>query len=330
MNKNLNTNSLEQEVELAVLKAFSDLLENKHLYQSATVDFAKAWSLLPAIADKDYRDNYTSISHNRLPSQEQVEQLKKNIREKHIKRMANWAEGQWNLVDQKTAKTISKSLGCDAERVNSSRLLISSIKTFCTACNSGPWPHNPAKESGDRGYPSEVNENKTGFQVFTIPFQCQNCKGNPLIFFVKRDGLKLTLVGRSEFPEVSVPSYIPRDQQKFYRQAAISNQTSFVLAAALYLRTVLEQHFRAVIPENDLKAIQGIPTGDELADMYAKTLPNGFPSSFPSLKKAYSDLSVIVHSGQENDDVKKSFSDIRAAVDGHFKAVQLFKEMPIQ
>jgi hypothetical protein len=33
---------------------------------------------------------------------------------------------------------------------------------------------------------------------------------------------------------------------------------------------------------------------------------------------------------KENDNVKKTLAAIRNAVDGHFKAVQLFKEMPTQ
>jgi hypothetical protein len=148
------------------------------------------------------------------------------------------------------------------------------------------------------------------------------------VFLVKRNGLKLTLVGRSQFPEVVVPSFIPEPQRKFYRNAIIADQTSFTLAAALYLRTVVEQYFYAAIPKEEIAAIKGNPTGDELAELYSKTLPKNFPNNFPSLKKAYNDLSEIVHSGKENDETKKSFVSIRNAIDGHFKAVQLFKEIP--
>ena len=79
-----------------------------------------------------------------------------------------------------------------------------------------------------------------------------------------------------------------------------------------------------------IKAINGNPTGDELAVLYAKTLPKNFPSNFPSLKKAYDDLSAIIHSGKESDGAKKCLAAIRVAVDGHFKAIQLFKEIPTQ
>ena len=167
-------------------------------------------------------------------------------------------------------------------------------------------------------------------QVFAFPYQCQGCKGEPLVLFVRREVLKLTLVGRSQFPQIIVPKFIPETQRKFYRNAIISDQTNFVLAAALYLRTLIEQYFYQAIPEPQIKAIKGNPTGDELADLYAKTLPQHFPGNFPSLKKAYDDLSRIVHSGKEDDEAKASFQTIRKAVEGHFEAIQLFRRMPTQ
>jgi len=171
--------------------------------------------------------------------------------------------------------------------------------------------------------------NDGAIEIFALPYQCQSCKCEPLFFLVRREGLKLMLVGRSQFQEVAVPDFIPKDHRKFYRNAVIANQTSFTLAAALYLRTMIEQYFYKTIPGTEIKAIKGNPTGDELAELYAKTLPKNFPSSFPSLKKAYVDLSKIIHSGKEDDETKKSFEVIRNAVDSHFKAIQLFKEMPI-
>jgi len=322
--------SLEKEVEIAIRKGLSELLETKHLYQSVTVDFSKARSLLTQIADDDFRNKYSIVSSARMPSQDQTDQLKQRIRQKLADRMVNWSNKSWFFIDEKTAKSHTKSLGSDEARINNSRFSVSSIKTFCAKCGSGPWPHNPARDSGDRGYSYEDSENFAHVQIFLIPFQCQNCRGEPLVFLIKRDGVKLTMVGRSQFPEVTVPNFIPNNQQKFYRNSLISDQTNFTLAAALYLRTVIEQYFYEIIPASEIASINGNPTGDELATLYTKTLPEGFPSKFPSLKKAYEDLSVIIHSGIENEDVKKSLLLIRTSVEVHFKAVRLFKEMPIQ
>jgi hypothetical protein len=330
MSKDLTKRSLEVEVEFAIQNALRELLETKHLYQSVTIDFGKARSLLPQICDEKFQKDFTIVSHNRVPSQEGIDSLKNNIRQALADRMVNWVKGSWFLVDDKTAKTVAKSLGSEEQRINTSRFAIPSIKTFCTKCNSGPWPHNPARESGDRGYSFEANESSLYAQTFSIPYQCQSCKKDILVFLIKRDGEKLTLVGRNQFPEVSIPNFIPNNQEKFYRNAIIADQTGFILAAALYMRTIIEQYFYEVIPSKIIAEINGNPTGDELAELYAKTLPKNFPSNFPSLRKAYDDLSVIIHSGQENDKVRETFLSIRTAIDGHFKAVRLFKEMPIK
>jgi len=207
--------------------------------------------------------------------------------------------------------------------------LLPTVKISCARCDAVRPPHNPGYVGLTTDSTGVFEMNNGAIQIFALPYQCQSCRCEPLIFLIRREGLKLTLVGRSQFEEVAVPDFIPKDQRKFYRNAVIADQTGFVLAASLYLRTVIEQHFYKVIPEGQIRAITGIPTGDELADLYAKTLPKNFPDSFPSLRKAYDGLSGIVHSGKEDDETKRSFAAIRTSVDGHFKAIQLFKEMPV-
>lgn len=329
MNSNKEKISFEQEAELAFRSAFSELLERKHLYQYTNVDFGKIRSLIPELANRDFHGRFVIGTPSNPPTKKEIEEFIKSLEKQFEDRIGHWSSEEWILIDEATAKAFNG----DEERIRLSRFVVPSINTFCSICDSGPWPHNLSHGSGTRGYAFESDDNTANVQIFTLSFQCQHCRTEtkePLVFLVKREGLKLTLVGRSQFPEVVVPNFIPDAQRKFYRNAIIANQTSFTLAAALYLRTVVEQYFYATIPEAEIKAIQGNPTGDELAELYANTLPKNFPSSFPSLKKAYDDLSVIIHSGKENDGVKTSFVAIRNAVDGHFKAVQLFKEMPTQ
>jgi hypothetical protein len=208
--------------------------------------------------------------------------------------------------------------------------LLPTVRISCAQCDAVKPPHNPGYVGLTVDSTTVLTMNNGAIQVFALPYQCQSCKCEPLFFLVRREGLRLTLVGRSQFQEISVPDFIPKYQRKFYRNAIIADQTSFTLAAALYLRSLIEQYFYQTIPETDIKAIRGNPTGDELAELYAKTLPKSFPDNFPSLKKAYDDLSKIIHSGKEGDDTKQSFVAIRSAVDGHFKAIQIFKEMPVQ
>ena len=295
-----------------VADGLGELLERRHLYQSVTIDMApydqREEQIRKAIADKRPVTNESSAVYNRI---------------------IQFRSGPWAF----SLEGVLPAILVPPQRKETPTpnwFNPPTVRVACTSCDGVAPPHNPGYLGLTTDSVFTYTSRQRGTQVFALPYQCQNCKCEPLFFLVRREGLKLTLVGRSQFPEVLIPDFIPKNQQKFYRNALIADQTAFTLAAALYLRCVIEQYFYQVVPEAEIKAIAGKPTGDELADLYAKTLPKGFPDSFPSLKKAYSDLSAIIHSGKENDETKKSFVAIRTAVDGHFKAIQLFREMPGQ
>lgn len=322
-----------KEVDQALANAFqtrvtarlAELFERKHLYQSVQITIADFEPLILGLGKKAFKDDpyYPSPGFG-------VRSAPKITAAEHSKRLTEqlelWLGKPWSFAE---AFQIQRVLKRDQQRAEIA-FGVATIRIACAACHNTVQPHNP-------GYlyyqgqpkPHTFTVESVIAEVHQFPFQCQNCKGEPLIFLVTRKKSRLTLVGRSQFPEISIPDYIPEKLSNFYRSAVIADQTGFTLASALYLRTLIEQNFYQTIPEVNIKAIKRNPTGDELADLYAKTLPKGFPDGFPSLRKAYDDLSVIIHSGKENDEVKKSFPVIRSAVDGHFKAVQLFKEMPI-
>jgi hypothetical protein len=114
---------------------------------------------------------------------------------------------------------------------------------------------------------------------------------------VKRNGLKLTLTGRSEIEQVKAPTYIPEKQRKFYREAVIAYNCSKTLAGLFFLRTLIEQYMRLKIgAAADLR-------GDELGQKYNEILPDDFKSRFPSLPKSYSVLSEAIHQVREDDDL---------------------------
>jgi len=306
-----------------IVCAVQELLETKHLYQHVVIGTDELDEIIRKAADKSALklSDPGSDSASAANAARYLDDLKK-IRDSIL-------ESDWRFGAEVHSYSGSDPISPYGSGLPPLRL--PSIRVACNSrrCSGSIQPHN----SGYIGLSGEICSYdllrvKPTTQVVSVPYQCQNCKTEPLVFFVRRFGLKLTLVGRSQFQEIAVPDFIPKNQRKFYRNALIADQTSFTLAAALYLRTVIEQYFYQTISETEIKAIRGNPTGDELAELYAKTLPKGFPDSFPSLKKAYDDLSKIVHSGKEDDDAKKSFASIRAAVDGHFKALQVFREMP--
>ncbi|MSU56690.1 MAG: hypothetical protein EXS35_00645 [Pedosphaera sp.] len=310
-----------------IIAGLKELLETKHLYQSVTIPTQDLDEIIRTGVEEHKKEVRLAGPTTNYSNPEEAGQTLSELLHKNVTRLL---ASHWDFDSETNSYPGARPVSTGYNQ-GLPPLQMPSVRVSCdnALCKGSAQPHNSGYIGLREGLGVySVDNNGPALQIFSFPFQCQNCKGEPLIFLVKRDGQKLTLVGRSRITEVSVPHFIPDAQQKFYRNAIIADQTSFTLAAALYLRTVVEQHFYQTVPAAEIQSIRGIPTGDELADLYAKTLPKNFPESFPSLKKAYSDLSAIVHSGKENDQSKKSFTLIRAAVDGHFKAVQLFKEMP--
>jgi hypothetical protein len=314
-------------VSQAIALAVRDLLETKHLYQNVEISVKAFDDFIRNSTEECRKEAAKAEPGISSPGPAFIAKIHDEQLRDRLNSILNSA---WDFDAETFA---SAGRGARPARIseNFPSITAPSARVCCGSkkCKGTAQPHN----SGYIGAHPEINSyilsrHPSIVQVYSFAYQCQNCKEEPLIFLIKRDGVKLTLVGRSQFPEVLVPGYIPEAQRKFYKKAIVADQTSFTLAAALYLRTVIEQFFYAIIPEAEIKIIKGNPTGDELADLYAKTLPQNFPSNFPSLKKAYSDLSEILHSGKEDDETKKAFLTFRNAVDGHFKAVQLFKEMP--
>jgi len=314
---------IEAAVRGRIASTIKQLLEEKHLYQSLTIERGEFEKLISQLLSEYEADEKASGPRVRTSP---LEALFKgdSYQELLNKRLSLVLDGPWGFQSETNSLPGAEPLGWNP-------IALPSIRISCgsSICKSSIQPHN----SGFIGLQNEIGSyelsDEPKSQCFSLPYQCQNCKGEPLIFLVKRVGLKLAISGRSQLSEVLVPKCIPGNISGFYKKAIIANQTGFVLAGALYLRVLVEQHFHAVIPPDKLQAIKGNPTGDELADFYAETLPVGFPASFPSLKKAYADLSKIIHTGKENDEVKKVFQSVISAVEGHFEAVQVFKKFTI-
>jgi hypothetical protein len=154
-------------------------------------------------------------------------------------------------------------------------------------------------------------------QVFTFTLQCQGCRARVIVFMVKRSGRKIQLVGRSEFEEVKVPSYIPKEHQGFYSQAIVAFNCGQILAALFLLRTLIEQHMHAVVRRSELR-------GEDLCDEYSKTLDEDFKSRFPSFKDVYGKLSDALHRADPD---KSLFESERERVCLHFEGRDLYAKV---
>ncbi|MCX6894780.1 MAG: hypothetical protein NTZ16_04620 [Verrucomicrobia bacterium] len=315
--------NLESVISQRVSSALQQLLETKHLYQSVE------------IVEKEFDETVNHIlgGYKRElfrgePGSQDSAAILKRRTEKLSQERDRLLCSDWFFYTESNPPPGAPPIGS----VELPPIPLPSVRVSCGSkqCKGSIQPHNSGFIGWRYGVLSfDVQQNGSLMQVFSFPYQCQNCKEEPLVFLVKRENLKLTLVGRSQFPEVSVPDFIPKEQRKFYRNAVVVSQANFGLAAAMYLRTLIEQHFYQVIPSSEIEAIKkrGSPRGDELAELYAKTLPKGFPSDFPSLRKAYDDLSEVLHRGKEDDEASKKFVGIKADIDKHFDALRVFNSI---
>lgn len=134
---------------------------------------------------------------------------------------------------------------------------------------------------------------------------------------VARDGLKLTLCGRSPIESVPAPKFIPPSVRDYYSDAMIDHHAGATLEALFMLRTLIEQFWKS----QNLMPNAVRPTGDELGDAYNATLPDDFKKRFPSLKDIYAKLSEAIHEADGKDEL---FQSSLAEIERHFEARRLY------
>jgi hypothetical protein len=262
--------------------ALKDLIDKKHLYQFLKVDFTKA--VLFTAVEQSGRQSRGNEKGN--TTDELVVDL-----------CAEMALYPWSFRDTARPFTI--------------RISMPPVATSCGVCKDVEAFGLHHREDLIAAYDG-LNP---GEQVFCLELLCQRCKSNVILFLVKKTREKLQIVGRSEFDQVSVADFIPKQQHKFYSQAVIAYRAGHFLAAICVLRVVVEQHMRLQVPGSaKMKA-------DEVCDAYNASLPDDFKNRFPSLKQIYGRLSEAIHNADASDQL---FESQRAEIDKHLRALQLF------
>jgi hypothetical protein len=274
---------------LEVSAAFGRLLQSKHLYQSELVDTSFVEKELENVdrqtvaAVRAYVDPL--LKDRWMPSQPEMRRAP-FIREPNVPNRLLWFETG-------TAKLFCET--CD--RIEAFNPLIIEDITA---------------QSGYEARPPQT------IQVFASTFLCQSCKAVPEAFLVRRVGMKLTLCGRAPMEHVGAPSYIPKNQQRYFSGAIVAFQAGQVLPALFMLRTTIEQFVR----EQSGKPVN---TPEALAaafDSYMKSLPEAFRSTFPSLSDWYARLSIALHSADASSEL---FDTSRFAIEKHFDARRIFE-----
>lgn len=286
----------------AVESAMVELLETKHLYQPTKVETARISGLISSLK------SHIETVHEYPKKVEKI--MVDMLRE--LEQLDNWSF-------EVETHSLMGGLTERITGVETPRFFLRRVRIYCKKCRA----IEPFK-SGHKGFAKlfiqgdRLGEGFPG-QIFALPFQCQNCEGEPVWFIVRREGLKLTLVGRSQFEQVVVPKYIPEGIDTFYSEALIAYQSKRTLAALFYLRTLIEQFIRITL------SITERLRGDELCERYSATLEEDFKSRFGTLKKEYDDLSGCLHAAKEDDDV---FKECLQRIELHFDGRQIFAKLP--
>jgi hypothetical protein len=187
------------------------------------------------------------------------------------------------------------------------------INTYCDTCSQSP-PFNPV-----------VAESYCSFgdndQFFLLSYQCQQCKGMPVRFLVRRNKFRLQLTGRDPFEFLPVPSFLPKSVRKYYADAQIARNAGHTLSGLFQLRVFIEQYWKGNPAVQELLKVDNRATGEKQGEAYQSTLEDSFKRKFPSLKEIYGKLSEAIHLANADDAL---FDDSSSKIEKHFDARRLF------
>ncbi len=290
-----------------------ELLEKKHLYQNVNLDIDAIKKIISTATKENPADYALGVSGpSSPPSDEEVNEDYKRDLTIYLNSLLQY---NWEFGTEKMQSLVEVQKPALAESKNKIKIILSTINIPCKECNNDVMPHDSGYRGQDSHFPSLQNSTDLkNNQLFFLPYQCQKCKGEPIMFLVKREYAKLQLVGRSFIESVPVPEYIPKEDEKFYKEAILAFNCGRTLAALFYLRVMIEQYVRRILQTK--KRI----SGDELCKQYLTKLPGDFPKERSvSLKTIYEELSKLIHNAKDDEkqfekslkDIKKHFDHLR-------------------
>lgn len=276
--------------------AWKVLLETKNLYQSISPDLSEIKENLGDLLNVHSIDVAGQMVVQVLNTEEKVdpdERLKYYLRK--------FIYSEWVLTTEYSTKSRNDAPVAGVTKAEVLEYRLPTIHINCKHCESILPPHNSGYPAIGGDVPNlKFSLTVTGkgcIQVFSIPYFCQSCKKEPVVFHVRREGIKLTLVGRSHLYVPAISKAVPVEDVKHLRGALIASTTGNLLPALFMLRVFVEQYMRRIAK------VSGRIRGEDLADEYARYLPDGFPSSLRSLKSIYEQVSECLHEANESQEI---------------------------
>lgn len=279
-----------KQVNAAIAEQLRILLETKHLYQSARIDFEK---IVTEMREK-------VISAYRVDFDNRVQQI----------------PAQFTLTG--ATQTLVGRIGIE---IPLWLLTPVNVKLFCEKCNRREafkpiWYRDATNDLRKPNYDEPITQLPAGFQLFFLVYQCQSCQGVPEALLVRRRDWQISLHGRSPLEHIEVPAYIPKIEGHWFRDARIALNSGKSLAALFYLRTFVEQFARRQTK------LTGRKTGDEIMSAYGDMIPAKQRDFMPSLREWYDKLSEALHGAREDAEL---FEDARREIERHFEFRKVFQ-----
>ena len=304
----MNEISVKQSLDILVSDAFKKLLSEKHLYQSVKIDIKP-------------------VDHIAIAHYEAAKQAGRAFSPIHgaINRTPPLSTFQEDITSFATCAWIFSNVPwVDADdhqflySIIRQEYQLPTIKTVCNNC-AEKGPFNPVNAY------IETSKKFPGEQWIFMAYECQNCKGEPIKFLVRRSKEKLTLSGRDPFEQIETPKSIPKRCSIHFQNALLANHAGQALAAIFQLRVFIEQFWK-IIPAVT-EAVKGKlkPTGDELGEAYKDTLPKAFKERFPGLSEIYDLLSEAIHLANPDTEL---FTQCHDKIVKHFNARLVFELSP--
>ena len=179
----------------AVTNAFKQLLSEKHFYQYTEVDLSCVSAFAKTLHDDWERSDSEPGSSGRYRTTSSLESL--------ISEGEKIATNLWvpkGILWPTTRGFPRDTLTLDFDPPT--------INTFCDHCDER-WPFNSVAE-GSCLMQGEEGEDES----FYLGYQCQQCKGQPILFLVCREGLKFRLAGRYPLEVLPTPKVLPKSVSK--------------------------------------------------------------------------------------------------------------------
>jgi len=291
------TRPIRETLEKSITATLKQLLSTKHLYQNQEVDLEPVLRTSKELGD--FLANSRNYSAAEPLQKMTLDRLKKDP---EIGVIASWAPDVKYGIGQFRDLLMFE---------------LPSINTYCDRCKHSP-PFNPMPDLCS----AALSPSSPITQWYMLAYQCQQCKTEIVQFLVRRDGLKLRLTGRDPIEAVPAPTFLPKDQRKYFSDSIIAHQSGQTLAGIFLLRVFIEQYWRTLPEVQELLKQDSRATGERQGDTYQDRLPADFKSRFPSLKAIYGDLSEAIHTANADTDV---FDSCCVAVERHFDARRLYK-----